>query len=81
MVSVKVINDKGFIQQGSIGIGFGAWARAASIRDQIGLSDFPQSVSQKKWASLNAPIVDVDASISWRDVQKSKGADSSPSKK
>ena len=81
MVSVKVIDDKGFIQQGSIGIGFRAWARAASIRDQIGLSDFPQSVTQKKWGSLNAPVVEVDASIPWRDVQKLKAADSSPSMK
>ena len=81
MVSVKVIDDKGFIQQGSIGIGFGAWTRAASIRDQIDLSDFPQSVTQKKWDSLNAPVVEVDTSIPWREVQKSKAADSSPSKK
>ena len=81
MVSVKVIDNKGFIQQGSIGIGFGGWARAASIRDQIGLSDFPQSVTKKKWDSLDATIVEVDASIPWREVQKSKTSAPSQSKK
>ena len=81
MVSVKVIDNKGFIQQGSIGIGFGAWSRAASIRDQIGLSDVPQSVTKREWDNLNGAIVEVDTSIPWREVQKPKARDPSPSKK
>lgn len=81
MVSVKVIDNKGFIKQGSIGIGFGAWGRAASIRDQIGLSDVPQSVPKKEWDTLNGTIVEVDASIPWREVQKSKTSGTAPSKK
>jgi hypothetical protein len=32
-VDVKIIAGVGYIKKGTLGVGFGAWARAAKIRD------------------------------------------------
>jgi hypothetical protein len=53
-VDVKIIAGEGYIKKGTLGVGFGAWARAAKIRDQLGLGGFPKSVSAEDWRGLNA---------------------------
>jgi len=60
-VTVKIVGDKGYIEKGVIGVGFGAWGRAGSIKVQLGLPDFPKSLPQEEWRNITADkIVDVD---------------------
>ena len=68
---VKIVGNKGYIKQGSIGIGFGAWGRAASIRIQLRLSDFPVSLEKNKWEALSFErIVEIDSSINWKNARE-----------
>ena len=53
-VTVKIIDDIGYIKQGSIGVGFGSWSRAARIRDQLKLVDLPRSLPIDQWRNLTA---------------------------
>jgi len=53
-VTVKIIDNIGYIKEGSIGVGMGAWSRAARVRDQLGLSDFPKSLPLTQWRNLTA---------------------------
>jgi len=53
-VTVKIIDNLGYIKSGSIGVGFGAWSRAARIRDSLKLSDFPKVLPENQWRQLNA---------------------------
>lgn len=61
MVSVKIVytdgKPYGFITKGSIGCGFGAWARAARIRDQLGLGDFPKALEESAWKNLHSDMI------------------------
>lgn len=61
IVTVKVVGDKAYIKKGVIGVGFGAWGRAGSIKVQLGLPDFPKSVSEHEWRGIDADkILEVD---------------------
>lgn len=61
IVTVKIVGDRGYIKKGVIGVGFGAWGRAGSIKVQLGLPDFPKSVSEIEWRGITADkIVDID---------------------
>jgi hypothetical protein len=53
-VTVKIINNIGYIKLGSIGVGFGSLSRAAKIRDSLKLADFPTSLPEDQWRSLTA---------------------------
>ena len=53
-VTVKIIDNIGYIKAGSIGVGMGSWSRAARIRDELGLSDFPKSLPVDQWRMLTA---------------------------
>lgn len=53
-VTVKVIDNIGYIKEGAIGRGFGAWSRAARIRDELKLVDFPKSLPVNQWRNLTA---------------------------
>ena len=53
-IQVKVINNRGFIIHGAIGVGFGAWSRAGYIQKYCSLTELPQSVSRKEWLALDA---------------------------
>ncbi len=53
-VTVKIIDNVGYIKEGSIGVGFGSWSRAARIRDQLKLSGFPKSLPIDQWRNLTA---------------------------
>ena len=53
-ITVKIIENIGYVKKGSFGVGFGAWSRAARIRDHLQLSDLPRSVSEEHWRSLTA---------------------------
>jgi len=57
-VTVKIINNIGYIKKGSIGIGFSAWSRAAKIRDCLTLTDFPTSLPEDQWRSLTADRIE-----------------------
>lgn len=60
-VTVKVVGDKAYIKKGVIGVGFGAWGRAGRIKVQLGLPDFPKSVSEHEWRGIVADkIVEID---------------------
>ena len=60
-VMVKVVGDKAYIKKGVIGVGFGAWGRAGSIKVQLGLPDFPKSVSEHEWRGIIADkILEID---------------------
>lgn len=48
---------KGYLIQGAIGVGLGSWSRAAKIRDQLGLSALPSSISQADWDALPGEVV------------------------
>ena len=65
IVTVKIVGDRGYIKKGVIGVGFGAWGRAGSIKTQLGLPDFPKSVSEIEWRGLMADkVVDIDTNAS-----------------
>lgn len=68
MVAVKIIDGVGYIKKGSIGIGFGAWGRAASIKKQLGLADYPKSVEEQEWQKLTGEVKLVDASKRWSEL-------------
>ncbi len=53
-ITVKIIDNIGYIKKGSIGVGFGAWSRAARIRDTLKLVDFPKSLEEEQWRALTA---------------------------
>lgn len=60
-VTVKVLGDQAYIKKGSIGVGFGAWGRAGSIRVQLELPHFPKSVSELEWRGIIADkVVEID---------------------
>ena len=52
--TVKIIDDKGYIKKGAIGVGFGAWSRAARIRNALKLSEMPISLPEEEWQALTA---------------------------
>ena len=60
--TVKIIKeglkDIGYIKKGSIGVGFGAWSRAAAIRDNLKLAGFPKSLPEDEWRNLNADRIE-----------------------
>ena len=58
MTTVKIINGVGYIKKDSIGIGFGAWSRAAKIRDKLKLSGMPISLPEEQWHSLTADRIE-----------------------
>lgn len=61
IVTVKVLGDQAYIKKGAIGVGFGAWGRAGSIRVQLCLSNFPKSVSEIEWRGIIADkVVEID---------------------
>ena len=51
-VTVKIIDNVGYIKAGSIGVGMGSWSRAARIRDQLELSGLPRSIPVEEWRNL-----------------------------
>ena len=53
-VDVKIIAGVGYIKKGTLGVGFGAWSRAAKIRNQLSLAGLPKSVSAEDWRELKA---------------------------
>ncbi len=53
-VTVKIIDNIGYIKAGSIGVGMGSWSRAARIRDQLELSALPKSLPVDQWRNLTA---------------------------
>ncbi len=53
-VTVKIIDNIGYIKEGAIGRGFGSWSRAARIRDQLQLLDLPKSIPVDQWRNLTA---------------------------
>ncbi len=53
-VTVKIIDNIGYIKKGAIGRGFGAWSRAAKIRDTLKLSRMPVSLPEEQWRRLTA---------------------------
>ena len=53
-VVVKIIDNKGYIARGAIGVGFGAWSRAARIRNALQLTELPVSVPPEEWQKLTA---------------------------
>ena len=53
-VTVKIIDNIGYIKNGAIGIGFGAWSRAARIRDNLKLDGMPKSLPVEEWRNLTA---------------------------
>ena len=59
-VTVKIINNIGYIKEGSIGVGFGSWSRAARIRDQLKLSGFPKSLPIDEWRNITAEKIEDD---------------------
>ena len=61
-VTVKIIDNIGYIKKGAIGAGFGAWSRAARIRDRLELSDMPRSLPEHQWRQLTASRIE-DVSI------------------
>mgnify|MGYP000146159555 CR=1 FL=1 len=58
MTTVKIINDIGYIKKDSIGRGFGAWSRAAKIRDTLKLSGMPVSLPEEDWRRLTADRIE-----------------------
>ncbi len=58
MTTVKIINNIGYIKKGSIGAGFGAWSRAAKIRDKLNLSRMPISLPEDQWRALTADKIE-----------------------
>ncbi len=58
MTTVKIIDNVGYIKKGSIGRGFGAWSRAAKIRDELKLTDMPVSIPEDQWRSLTADRIE-----------------------
>jgi hypothetical protein len=57
-VTVKIIENVGYIKKGSLGAGFGAWSRAARIRDKLNLNDLPRSVTEDHWRSMTAQRIE-----------------------
>ena len=57
-VTVKIIDNTGYIKEGSIGVGFGAWSRAARIRDNLKLSGFPRSLPITQWRNITAERIE-----------------------
>ena len=59
---VKIVAErKGYIIQGALGVGLGSWSRAAKVRDQLGLSALPISVSEADWDALSGEVVVVSS--------------------
>ena len=57
-VTVKIIEKKGYIKRGAIGVGFGAWSRAARIRNALQLKDLPTSLPEEEWRNLTAERIE-----------------------
>ncbi len=53
-VTVKIIDNIGYIKEGSIGVGFGSWSRAARIRDSLKLDGMPKTLKLQDWRNLTA---------------------------
>ena len=58
MTTVKIIDGVGYVKKGSIGRGFGAWSRAAKIRDKLKLSRMPISLPEEQWRNLTADRIE-----------------------
>ena len=58
MTTVKIIDNVGYIKKDSIGRGFGAWSRAAKIRDTLKLSGMPVSLPEEDWRRLTADRIE-----------------------
>jgi hypothetical protein len=68
-MQIKIIGDKGYILKGSIGIGFGAWGRAAWLRNTFKLADYPTSVQPEVWDKLDVEPTPVEWVHCQRDEQ------------
>lgn len=46
-VRVKIVDGIPYYIKGEMGVGMGAWHRAAQVRDMLGLTKMPQHVSRE----------------------------------
>jgi hypothetical protein len=53
-VRVKIVDGIPYYIKGEMGVGMGAWHRAAQVRDMLGLTKMPQHVSREKWNALGS---------------------------
>jgi hypothetical protein len=77
-VQVKIIEAKGYIKKGEIGIGWRALRLAARVRDAGGLDGFPTSLEPSEWERLAAEktvAVQIDDSAPYKAPQKSQKSD------
>jgi len=56
-VDVKIRWGRAHIERGALGVGFGAWSRAAKLRDRLRLDALPSSLSSEDWHALQADEV------------------------
>ena len=53
-VTVKIIDSKGYIKRGAVGVGFGAWSRSGRIKKALNLAGLPTSLPIEEWRALTA---------------------------
>ena len=53
-VTVKIIDNKGYIKRGAVGVGFGAWSRSGRIKKALALPQLPTSLPIEEWRALTA---------------------------
>tara|TARA_R110002153_G_scaffold36023_11_gene106905 strand:+ start:5028 stop:5240 length:213 start_codon:yes stop_codon:yes gene_type:complete len=70
MIYVKIIDNTGYIIKGVIGIGGGAWKRAATIRNEFKLTDMPVSLQAEEWHALTADRIEEWKYEAWKYISK-----------